>query len=106
MHIILTLGRAAASIWCLGASQVGAEEAAYTRSTVDFPLAAARAMHDANPGMPLFVFRPGHIRPTAVSGARRDLARFLAPVGPGGAIFIEAAPSLNRWPVPGRSAMC
>jgi uncharacterized protein YbjT (DUF2867 family) len=113
----LDLRSATACIWCLGTSQAGAEEAAYIRTTVDVPLAAARAMHDANPnlrfcfvsgrsadpteqrrslfarikgraerklaevGLPLFIFRPGYIRPTAISGSRKDLARFLAPVG-------------------------
>jgi uncharacterized protein YbjT (DUF2867 family) len=111
------LSSAAACIWCLGTSQAGAEETAYIRTTLDVPLAAARAMHAANPemrfcfvsgrsadpteqrrslfarikgraerqlaqvGLPLFVFRPGYIRPTAVSGPRKDLARFQAPIG-------------------------
>jgi uncharacterized protein YbjT (DUF2867 family) len=113
----LDLGSAIACIWCLGASQAGANEAEYMVSTVDFPLAAARAMHAANPhmrfcfvsgrsadpteqrrslfarmkgraerlladvGLPIFIFRPGYIRPTAVSGPRKDFARFLAPIG-------------------------
>jgi uncharacterized protein YbjT (DUF2867 family) len=113
----LDLRSATACIWCLGVSQVGAEEAAYIRTTVDVPLAAARAMHDANPnmrfcfvsgrsadpteqrrslfarikgraerqlaevGLPLFIFRPGYIRPTAISGPRKDFSRFLAPIG-------------------------
>jgi uncharacterized protein YbjT (DUF2867 family) len=113
----LDLAGYAACIWCLGTSQAGAATQAYTRVTLDYPLAAARAMFAANShlrfcfvsgrsadpterrrslfarikgraerrlselGGPLFVFRPGYIRPTARSGPRKDLARFLAPVG-------------------------
>ncbi len=32
-------------------------------------------------GLPLFVFRPAYIRPTAASGPRQDFARWLAPIG-------------------------
>jgi uncharacterized protein YbjT (DUF2867 family) len=32
-------------------------------------------------GIPLFIFRPGYIRPTVRTGPRRDAARLLAPVG-------------------------
>jgi hypothetical protein len=92
-------------------------EPASVRITLDFPLAAARAMQAANPslrfcfvsgrsadptehrrslfarikgraerqlaelGLPLFVSRPGYIRPTALSKTRQDFARFLAPIG-------------------------
>ncbi|RKU01296.1 epimerase [Burkholderia sp. Nafp2/4-1b] len=106
-----------ACIWCLGTSQAGAAAQAYMRVTLDYPLAAARAMFAANPRLrfcfvsgrsadpteqrrslfacikgraerqlseldaPIFIFRPGYIRPTARSGPRKDLARFLAPVG-------------------------
>ncbi|WP_431289093.1 epimerase [Roseateles chitinivorans] len=113
----LDLSDHAACIWCLGASQVGIGEQDYVRITLDYPLAAARALQAMNPhlrfcfvsgrsadpteqrrslfarikgraerqlaetGLPVFVFRPGYIRPTAVSGARKDFARFLAPVG-------------------------
>lgn len=113
----LDLAGYTACIWCLGTSQAGAAEPAYTRVTLDYPLAAARAMFAANPRLrfcfvsgrsadpteqrrslfarikgraerqlselagQLFVFRPGYIRPTTRSGPRKDLARFLAPIG-------------------------
>ncbi|MGY2290541.1 hypothetical protein ACW9H6_26605 [Pseudomonas sp. SDO528_S397] len=106
-----------ACIWCLGISQTQVPEPDYIRITLDYPVAAARAMYAANPalhfcfvsgrsadpsergknlftrikgraerqlgelGGPLYVFRPGYIRPTALSGPRSDLARFFAPLG-------------------------
>ncbi len=113
----LDLGDHAACIWCLGVSQAQVGKDAYVRITLDYALAAARAMRAYNPLMrfcfvsgrsadpteqraalyakikgrterrlgeldgPLFVFRPGYIRPTARSGPRKDLARLLAPIG-------------------------
>ncbi len=107
----------AACIWCLGVSQTQVGKDEYVRITLDYTLAAARAMYAANPHLrfcflsgrgadpteqrstlfarikgrterelaqlqrPLFVFRPGYIRPTARSGPRKDFARFFAPVG-------------------------
>lgn len=106
-----------ACIWCLGVSQTQVREAEYIRITLDYALAAARAMYAANPqlrfcflsgrgadpdeqqktlfarikgraerqlaelGRPVFVFRPAYIRPTALSGPRKDLARFFTPIG-------------------------
>jgi uncharacterized protein YbjT (DUF2867 family) len=113
----LELGEYAACIWCLGVSQAQAGKEAYTRITLDYAVAAARAMYASNPAMrfcfvsgrsadpterrpslqakikgrserklgelggPLFVFRPGYIRPTARTGPRKDFARLLAPIG-------------------------
>lgn len=106
-----------ACIWCLGVSQIKVGEASYKRITLDYAMAAAKAMYAANPalrfcfvssrsadpteqrsslqakikgrterrlaqlGGPLFIFRPGYIRPTAHSGPRKDLGRLLAPIG-------------------------
>lgn len=113
----LDLSDHAACIWCLGVSQAQVGEEEYIRITHDYALAAAMAMHAANPhlrfcfvsgrsadpterrsslfarikgrterqlaelGGPVFVFRPGYIRPTARSGPRKDLARLFAPIG-------------------------
>ena len=40
-----------ACLWCLGTSSAGMDEASYTRVTYDFTMAAAKALHAANPNM-------------------------------------------------------
>ena len=40
-----------ACFWCLGVTSLGLDEAAYTRVTHDFTIAAARVMVEANPKM-------------------------------------------------------
>ena len=117
----LDLSGHGACIWCLGVSQAQAREAQYIRITLDYTLAAARALFAANPGLrfcfvsgrsadpteqrrslfarikgrterlltelgaaqggQVFILRPGYIRPTARTGPRRDIGRWLAPVG-------------------------
>jgi uncharacterized protein YbjT (DUF2867 family) len=47
-----------ACFFCLGVSSVGLSEAAYTRITYDFTLAAARRMAEQHPGM-VFVYVSG-----------------------------------------------
>jgi uncharacterized protein YbjT (DUF2867 family) len=47
-----------ACFYCLGVSAVGMDEAAYTRVTYDFPLAAARALAPLNPDL-TFVYVSG-----------------------------------------------
>jgi uncharacterized protein YbjT (DUF2867 family) len=41
-----------ACFYCLGVSSVGMDEAAYTRVSYDFPMAAARALAPLNPDIP------------------------------------------------------
>ena len=53
-----------ACFYCLGVSSVGVDEAAYTRVSYDFPVAAARVLAPLNPGL-TFVY---------VSGAGTDPA--------------------------------
>lgn len=114
-----------ACIWCLGVSQTQVDKDAYVRITLDYALAAARAMYSANPqlrfcfvsgqsadptekraslfakikgrterqlrelGGPLFIFRPGYIRPTSRTGPRKDFARWLGFIGSFLALFSE-----------------
>lgn len=40
-----------ACFWCLGTTSVGLDEAAYTRITYDFTMAAAKVLHEKNPDM-------------------------------------------------------
>jgi uncharacterized protein YbjT (DUF2867 family) len=47
-----------ACFYCLGVSSVGMDEAAYTRVSYDFPMAAARALHGRNPDL-TFVYVSG-----------------------------------------------
>lgn len=47
-----------ACFYCLGVSSVGMDEAAYTRVSYDFPMAAARALAPLNPDM-TFVYVSG-----------------------------------------------
>lgn len=52
------LAGADACFYCLGVSSVRMDEAAYTRVSYDFPLAAARALAPLNPGL-TFVYVSG-----------------------------------------------
>ncbi|MBU2666457.1 epimerase [Actinoplanes bogorensis] len=47
-----------ACFYCLGVSSVGMDEAAYTKISYDFPMAAARTFHDLNP-QTVFVYVSG-----------------------------------------------
>lgn len=40
-----------ACFWCLGVSSAGLDEAAYTRITYDFTMAAAKVLHEQRPNM-------------------------------------------------------
>ncbi|MEV6301491.1 NAD-dependent epimerase/dehydratase family protein [Actinoplanes sp. NPDC051861] len=52
------LAGADACFYCLGVSSVGMDEAAYTRVSYDFPMAAARALHRQNPDL-TFIYVSG-----------------------------------------------
>ncbi|MGA7303264.1 MAG: NAD(P)H-binding protein [Rhodothermales bacterium] len=47
-----------ACFWCLGTTSVGLNEAAYTRITYDFTIAAAKVLYEKNPNL-LFCFVSG-----------------------------------------------
>lgn len=123
--IPVDLLRADACIWCLGVSQTQVPQAQYVRITLDYALAAAKAMRGVDPrirfcfvsgrsadpderasalyarikgrterklgelGGEIYRFRPGYIRPTARSVARKDPGRWFAPIGALVSLFSE-----------------